>query len=54
MKVPYITPKDKLISEGEVRKLENLGRSIMDDLKNENSQRYNKDKAKDPNWDNEF
>ncbi|EGR32862.1 protein kinase domain protein [Ichthyophthirius multifiliis] len=54
LKVPYVPPKDKLISDGEVRRQENLGKNIMEDLKSENQQKYKKQNAKDPNWDKDF
>lgn len=33
LKTPYIPPKDKLISAGEIKKMEELGINIIDELK---------------------
>jgi len=33
LKAPYVPPKDKLITESEIRKMENLGKLVMDEIK---------------------
>lgn len=33
LKAPYIPPKDKIISPGEIKKMEELGINIIDELK---------------------
>lgn len=46
-----------LISDKEFKKLKDLNRLVVDEIKKEQQslkQRYKKDKAKDPNWDKDF
>lgn len=33
LKAPYIPPKDKIISEAEIKKMEGLGKLVMDEIK---------------------
>jgi cGMP-dependent protein kinase len=54
---PYLPPKEKMISDGDVRKMENAGKKVIDeidaDLKG-NFKKYKKDQARDQNWDKAF
>ncbi|KAL4498348.1 hypothetical protein ABPG72_013154 [Tetrahymena utriculariae] len=55
LKAPYIPPKDKLISDQEIMKMENAAKSVIQEVKIEQGNvKYDKDKAKDPEWDREF
>ncbi|EAR85527.2 CGMP-dependent kinase 5-1 (macronuclear) [Tetrahymena thermophila SB210] len=54
LRAPYVPPKDKLISEAEIKKMEGIRKLVMDEIKHENTSRYRKENAKDPNWDKDF
>ncbi|KAL4488509.1 hypothetical protein ABPG72_013077 [Tetrahymena utriculariae] len=54
LRAPYVPPKDKLISDAEIKKMEGIRKLVMDEIKHENTSRYRKENAKDPNWDKDF
>ncbi|KAM3140827.1 hypothetical protein pb186bvf_007054 [Paramecium bursaria] len=56
LKPPYIPPKDKIISDKEIQRLESEGKQLINEIKIEQGEKaiYIKDKAKDPLWDQVF
>jgi len=56
LKPPLIPPKEKLISDEEIKKMEKLGKKITTVLEeeNKNHKKYKKEKANDANWDKDF
>lgn len=54
---PYVPPKEKMISDNDVKKMDNAGKKVIDeidaDLKG-NFKKYKKDQARDQNWDKAF
>lgn len=57
LKVPYTPPKDKLMSENEMKKMENLGKKVIGEIEEEqksSGKKYKKEMAEDPNWDKNF
>ncbi|CAD8072813.1 unnamed protein product [Paramecium primaurelia] len=56
-KVPYVPPKDRMISEHDIEKKFQQGKPVVQEIKQEQSmqkQKYKKELAKDPNWDKDF
>lgn len=52
IKPPYIPPKEKMINDKEIQKLEGHGKLVLDEIKGEQGKvEYKREKAKDPNWD---
>lgn len=33
MKIPFVPPKDKMISESEIKKMEKLGKCVVEEIK---------------------
>jgi len=57
LKPPYAPPKEKLISEAEIKKMDQLGKKVITELEEEqknNPKKYKKELASDPTWDKVF
>ncbi|CAD8173016.1 unnamed protein product [Paramecium octaurelia] len=56
-KVPYVPPKDRMISEHDIEKKFQLGEPFVQEIQQERTMRnqmYRKELARDPNWDKDF
>jgi len=57
LKPPYLPPKEKLISDAEIKKMEQLNKKVYYEIEEEqktNTKKYKKELASDPNWDKNF
>lgn len=65
LKPPYVPPKEKVIQDKDIAKLESEGKMVVNEVQvgfdsiivcqaEQGQVKYNKEKAKDPNWDKEF
>ncbi|KAM3132197.1 hypothetical protein pb186bvf_015657 [Paramecium bursaria] len=57
LKAPYVPPKDRYISDQEIERKFQQGKSVVSQIKSEQDAqkiKYRKDQAKDPNWDKDF
>ncbi|CAD8152969.1 unnamed protein product [Paramecium octaurelia] len=56
-KVPYVPPKDQMISERRIEKIFQQGKPVVQEIKQKQTMqqyKYRKQLAKDPNWDKDF
>jgi len=52
MEPPWAPPKEKMLSEADISKLEKMGKSVIDEIRNEVGGQFQKPPAsKVPNWD---
>mmetsp|Transcript_110847 Transcript_110847/g.155564 ORF Transcript_110847/g.155564 Transcript_110847/m.155564 type:complete len:197 (+) Transcript_110847:69-659(+) len=56
LKVPYQPPKNKMISDNDIKKAEREGKKVINYITEEqkHQHKYKKDQAADPNWDKHF
>lgn len=57
LKVPYQPPKEKLISDADIKKAEQAGKKVINEIEDEqksNPKKYKKELAQDANWDKNF
>jgi len=57
LKPPYVPPKEKLISDTEIKKMEQMNKKVYNEIEEEqktNPKKYKKELASDPNWDKNF
>jgi len=57
LKPPYIPPKEKMMSDNDIKKMENTSKKVTDEIENDlkgHVKKYNPDKVKDKKWDKDF
>ncbi|KAL4499727.1 hypothetical protein ABPG72_017267 [Tetrahymena utriculariae] len=56
MKPPFIPPENKIIHDKEIMDMAKQGRLVINEIKHEQEKgkEYNKERARDPNWDKDF
>lgn len=56
MKPPYSPPENKIIHDKEILQMAKEGRLVINEIKHDQDRgkEYNKERARDPNWDKEF